>query len=96
MTRIRVIGVAVLAMFALGAFAASSAVASEGPVFLGPSGEEHFTLHALNLGDFTLKPTSGPSILCEHLLAITLTLAGGKTDTTIHFTSPDLAARRLM
>jgi hypothetical protein len=87
MTRIRVIGVTLAAMFALGALAASSAAASEGPVFLGPSGEEHLTLHELSLGDFTLKPTSFPTILCEHLSAATLALAGGKSDTTIHYTS---------
>ena len=90
-SRIRLILVAALAVFALSAVAASSASAA-GPLWLNASGKlasssESLLALGLNLGHFTLTAGSLITILCEHLHAHTTLLGGmpAKDDTHLHF-----------
>lgn len=94
MNRIKVLAMALVAVFAIGAVAASSALAIQaGPLFEVEgsrlvTGSKNVTTK--NLGDFTLVPSGSlgakPTTLCSGLSAPTVLLGGGTSDTTITFT----------
>lgn len=87
MRRIKTIGLALVAAIGLVAVAASSA-AAQGPQYLTSGGlTTSANVTTSNLGSFTLKPTSGPVVVCTGLSAPTTIFAGapGKSESTIQF-----------